>query len=143
MIVRSFGLWAALLLCSGQAQADTCPLEFLYGPTINVEMARTDAEMHRGLSGRTADQPHAMLFMWQTAEPRVFWMKDTDQDLDVGFIGATLRLDQILHMKANTTTYHYSASPAIWAVELPAGEFERLGLHTGMYLSPRGCMERF
>jgi len=55
------------------------------GPaTVIVELARTPEEWARGLSERNSlPQEGGMLFVFPTAEPRTFWMKDTRISLDM------------------------------------------------------------
>lgn len=120
--------------------ADYCELAFVSGQALPVELAVTLAQQAKGLSGRDLNDPHSMLFVWSQEAPRIFWMKDTDQDLEVGFFGDDLRLFHIEPMRAHTTDYHDSPRPARLALELRAGDFQRLQLGIGSQLAPSGCL---
>ena len=104
----------------------------------NVPIARTNAEMNIGLSQRK-HAPNGMLFSWQTAEPRVFWMKDTWVDLSIGFFDANDVLFDIQTMQANTLQYHYSVQKTKTALELPQGKFKKIGLVVGSKLAKQDC----
>lgn len=56
-------------------------------PTIQVELARSDATRNRGLMyRRKLDSESGMLFTWDTESPRTFWMHNTCIPLDMLFI---------------------------------------------------------
>jgi len=80
-----------------------------------------------------------MLFSWEAAEPRVFWMHNTHVALSVGFISADGTLFAIEDMAPDTDDYHYSAGPATDALELVQGEFAQEGLRPGSRLLRREC----
>ena len=103
-----------------------------------MPIASTEAEMNIGLSQRK-HAPNGMLFSWQKAEPRVFWMKDTWVDLSVGFFDANGVLFDIQAMQANTLQYHYSVQKTKTALELPLGKFKKIGLVVGSKLSRQIC----
>lgn len=57
------------------------------GKTFNVEIAQTDAEHTKGLSGRDFLAPDAgMLFIFPSSDIHTFWMKDTLIPLDIIYI---------------------------------------------------------
>lgn len=54
---------------------------------FNVEIARTEEEMHKGLQGRDSLGPdEGMLFVYDEPDDVGFWMKDTSIPLDIVFI---------------------------------------------------------
>jgi uncharacterized membrane protein (UPF0127 family) len=130
------------LVVLSAANANACDLAFTTGQQLPVEVAVTLPEQAKGLSGRDLNDPHSMLFVWSEEAPRVFWMQNTDQDLEVGFFGDDLRLFAVEHMTARTTNYHYSPRPARLALELKAGDFQRLQLGIGSQLAISGCLAR-
>lgn len=98
-----------------------------------VEVAATPETRERGLMyrGRLAED-EGMIFIFAVEEPLVFWMKNTLIPLDVGFFDASGRLVNYRTMKpdpegtADSDRALYSSSgPALYAVETPAGWFER------------------
>lgn len=57
------------------------------GRVFSVEVARTDAEKAKGLSGRDyLDANSGMLFVFPAAEIWPFWMKDTKIPLDIIYV---------------------------------------------------------
>lgn len=63
------------------------PQVIINGKTINVEIAKTDTERQKGLSGRTSlDANAGMLFIFPKADIWPFWMKDTKIPLDIIYI---------------------------------------------------------
>lgn len=80
-----------------------------------------------------------MLFTWETAEPRVFWMRDTRVPLSIGFFDDTGLLFAIQDMQPETDDYHYSIKPASDALELEQGQFQAHGLREGDRLIERTC----
>ncbi len=58
-----------------------------------VEIADTDALREQGLSGRTSlDEKEAMLFVFETVEAQIFWMKDMKFALDIIFLDENLKI---------------------------------------------------
>jgi uncharacterized membrane protein (UPF0127 family) len=134
---------ALLFLASFPIYAtERCRLTFSSGAAIEAGVARTAAVQAQGLSGTTGN----LLFAWSNAEPRVFWMKDTPAPLDVAFIDAGGNVFDIQHMLVNKPdtalpAYYFSVDPAKYALELPAGEFTRMGINVGDQLAQLDCAE--
>ena len=81
-------------------------LSVLYGEQIRignevltVEVAKTHEERAKGLMGRT-DLPegHGMLFIYESPQRLVFWMKDTLIPLSVAFFDSDKEIINILDM---------------------------------------------
>lgn len=119
-------------------QTTKCTLNFSTGQILsNVPIAATQAEQERGLS-KTHDVSQGMLFIWEQAASRVFWMRDTWMPLQVGFFDQSGKLFQIEDMKPNTDTRHESAQPAKMALELAQGQYYALGFVVGKTVLLRG-----
>jgi len=134
-------VWLASgLAVQGSAQAQFedmqhCHLSFSNGLRIqDVPVARTQAEQSRGLSNRSDIGP-GMLFAWDQARPVSFWMKDTLVPLSIGFFDAAGVLFSIQDMTPHSLQSHPSVFPALHALELRQGDFQRLGLVPGTRLS--------
>ena len=70
-------------LVRGQIKFDDAPSR----PSIQVELARSDATRERGLMYRThLDSEAGMLFSWDDESKRTFWMRNTCIPLDMLFI---------------------------------------------------------
>jgi len=112
-----------------------CTLSFSHGLQIkNVPVARTPQEQSRGLSNRSDIGP-GMLFAWPDARPVTFWMKDTFVPLSIGFFDAAGVLFSIQDMTPQSLRTHPSVFPALHALELQQGDFQRLGIALGTRLS--------
>jgi uncharacterized protein len=103
---------------------------------VVVEIAETPEKRARGLMGRVLrDYSAGMLFIFEKAEPQIFWMRNTPTSLDIFFIDASYR---VLNIAARTTPMsdrHYtSAGPARIVVETMAGFADRFGIREGYSL---------
>jgi len=111
-----------------------CDLSFSNGLVLNgVPVARTPMEQSRGLSQRDDVGP-GMLFAWPDARPVSFWMKDTYVPLSIGFFDASGVLFSIQDMVPQSLKTHPSVLPALHALELQQGDFQRFGLALGTRL---------
>lgn len=137
-------LTVAFSIGSQQAQAtqltEKCDLHFSNGITLaGVPVVRTLEQQAKGLSKRDNVGP-GMLFSWDRAEPRIFWMRDTYVPLTIGFFDQTGLLFAVEDMQAETDDRHYSIQPALDALELARGEFQKYGLKEGVRLTARTCV---
>ncbi|MCK9468063.1 MAG: DUF192 domain-containing protein [Porticoccaceae bacterium] len=143
MGMAAVGLAIAFFAGDQKAQAvepsEACTLHFSNGVVLeSVPVARTKAQKAKGLSG-TDKVGRGMLFTWEDAEPRVFWMRDTRVPLSVGFFDAEGLLFGVVDMEPETDDYHFSIKPAADALELEAGQFQQYGLIKGVRLLNRTC----
>lgn len=106
----------------------------LGGQRYFVEVADDDAERARGLMFRDSlPADRGMLFIHEREEPQAYWMKNTRIPLDILYFSADLRLVS-LHRNvppclagARCPAYP-STGPALYVLELNAGEASRLGV---------------
>lgn len=106
----------------------------LAGERFQVEIAATDEARARGLMFRDELAPGTgMLFIHEREEPQAYWMKNTRIPLDILYFSADLRLVS-LHRNvppclagARCPAYP-STGPALYVLELNAGEASRLGV---------------
>jgi uncharacterized membrane protein (UPF0127 family) len=98
-----------------------------------AEIADTPETRGRGLMGRIlGDHMAGMLFLFESAEPQTFWMRNTPSSLDMFFVDDRRR---VLNIAADTTpmsdrTYS-SSGPAKYVVETKAGFAARFGIREG------------
>lgn len=105
---------------------------------LNLEVARTSAERQRGLMERTElDDNRGMIFVYDAPTRLVFWMKDTLLPLSIAFLATDGEIVDIQDMAPLDTTFHYSAQPAQYAVEVNQGYFDRRGVRVGDWLDLR------
>ncbi|MGD9020899.1 MAG: DUF192 domain-containing protein [Lysobacterales bacterium] len=130
-----FVLCAALaLVCTACAAGE--PSVELKGKRFSVEVADTREKQALGLMFRESMPPdHGMLFIFPSAAPRAFWMKNTRIPLDIMYFNADLEL---VSMSQNTPPCrtrrcpsYPSASPAMYVLELNGGTASELGVEVG------------
>ena len=100
--------------------------------TVHAEVARTYEERERGLMYREElAKGHGMIFVFPDAQTRSFWMKNTFIPLDIAYLDAELRIIDIQAMEPENLDSHPSALPAMFALEVPLGWFEEVGIAVG------------
>ncbi len=100
--------------------------------TLIVEVADNLEKSARGLMYRkNLNENEGMLFIFDSEEPRSFWMKNTFIPLDIGYFNAQRELIDIQtmepatsEMQTNIPTYP-SKGPAQYALEVQKGWFEK------------------
>lgn len=139
------GLWlwkAALLLAFGNlgalpAACSQLPAVVIHARpalvTVSVEIADTPDKRATGLMYRRDLAPDAgMLFLFPTAVPQKFWMKNTPLSLDMIFIGPTRRIVGIVaDTKPFTTNPLGPDEPSQYVLEVNAGFAAKYGLAVG------------
>lgn len=113
------------------------------GEAFTLEVARDNKAREKGLGGRSSLAPDAgMIFIFPRAEPRAFWMLDTEIDLDIiyvdplGFVTAVYtmpaepprRKDESIDSYRARLPRYPSVAPAQFAIELAAGKAKELGI---------------
>lgn len=101
--------------------------------TLAVEIAETPEARARGLMGRLlSDFMAGMLFIFDSAQPQTFWMRNTPGSLDMIFVDADRN---VLNVASHTTPMsdqlYSSAGPAKFVVEAKAGFADRFGIRPG------------
>ena len=127
-----------ILIRSGSVRPDG-KLEFL-GPggvavaAIDIEIAETAEARSKGLMGRSSlRMTDGMLFVFEQAEVRYFWMYNTPLSLDMIFINSEKRIVHIAESTLPMSTQTYGSQfPAQYVVEVRAGFVKFFKIHTGM-----------
>ena len=128
------------LLAGGCAHASGTWVE-LAGERYQVEVADDQESRARGLMFRESlPDGHGMLFVHEREEWLSYWMKNTLIPLDILYFDAERRLVGQQRQvppcppAARCGTYP-SQAPAMFVLELNAGEAERIGLQDGMVIT--------
>ncbi len=143
---RALHLAWALALAIVACDERGAPLDgrvVILGKEIAVEIADTPAAREQGLSGRPELAPDTgMLFLFDRASQREFWMKDMRFDLDIVWIREERIVDLSRHVPAPRTPEERSAparvrpsEPADAVLELPAGSVTLYGWAVGQRVS--------
>lgn len=127
------------------------------GERFEVELAATNASRLRGLGGRERlPASTGMLFVHDDDQPRGYWMKDCVVAMDIAFLDRQGRIVAMHRMTPEPprrdaealADYHArlkrypSRRPARYAIEVPLGDLERLGLRVGQDLPlPRAALD--
>lgn len=103
------------------------------------EMARTDEERRRGLSGRASLDPDAgMLFVFDQSWYHPFWMQDMNFSLDIVWLNHG-RVVDVATLRAASSSLplpdsHVPMAKADRALEVNAGLAKQLGLEPGAHV---------
>jgi uncharacterized protein len=105
--------------------------------TFKIWLADTPRRQSQGLMFvRSLPAQRGMLFVHESPKPIGMWMKNTFIPLDMVFIDAQGRIQQIV---PNTTPHSLetirSDQPALAVLEIGGGEAQRLGLKAGQLIS--------
>lgn len=131
-----------VISCSGQnsdqLQDEKPTASALYTIRINdqplqVEIAQTQEAASLGLMFRESlPEDQGMLFVFPRQQILSFWMRNTFIPLDIAFIDEAGVIVDIQRMAPLDESIHYiSAAPALYALEVNAGWFEKRGIKVG------------
>ena len=100
---------------------------------LQLELAMSPAERHRGLMGRQVlPNGQGMIFDFGRDQPLVMWMKNTPLPLDMIFINAQGEVvDLIPRTTPLSETYLPARRPARYVIEINAGEAAAAGVAVG------------
>ena len=113
----------------------TIQIQTAYGDTLSldVEVARTSRDRAKGLMHRAVlGDIDGMIFIWQDAALRQFWMKNTPLSLDILFFDEDGVLVHIAEAQIPfSESLIHSLLPAKYVLELPAGDSARRHIAIG------------
>jgi uncharacterized membrane protein (UPF0127 family) len=122
----------ALALLGGAVAAQMLLTLTVGNHTLQVEIADTALAWRQGLMNRPSlPENQGMLFVYPSAKPRSFWMKDTSIPLDVAFLNQAGVIFQIEPMQPYDEEHRVSRQPAWYALEVNQGWFAKRGIKVG------------
>jgi len=102
------------------------------GVSLTVEVADTPDLRERGLMERSALRPdHGMVFVYPDERQRSFWMKNTPLPLSIAYIDSQGRIVHMADMTPFDTSPVPSRRPAMYAIEVEQGWFDRKAVRVG------------
>ncbi len=137
MRLASFALYLAALLPLAGCATDGQAWVELNGQRFEVEVADDDAERNRGLMFRESlAEGSGMLFVHDAERPLAYWMKNTRIPLDIFYFDASRRLVSVSRgvppcSLGDSCPPYPSSAPALYVLELNAGQASALGAKAG------------
>ena len=122
------------LFISSAIATETLPLQEIQvgTQTLSVEIADEPHEHALGLMYRKSLPPQSgMLFVYDTAKPRAFWMKNTFIPLSIAYINEKGVIVHLADMTPLSTKSVPSIYPAQYALEVNQGWFEQHNIKKG------------
>ena len=122
---------AALALSACPRTLPLIPVQ-IGGVEFRVEVARSEEEKNRGLMHRRSlGERSGMIFVYEADEHLSFWMKNTTLPLTLAFLSREGEILQIEELKPLSLKPVTSTRAARYALELPLGSLQRLGVLPG------------
>jgi hypothetical protein len=111
---------------------------------LNSEIADTPSGREKGLMfKKSMKESDGMLFVFDREQKLNFWMKNTYIPLDIAYIDKNGIINEIYHMKPLDVSLTYnSMKPAMFALEVNLGWFERHKIKTGSKIEFNGCLSK-
>lgn len=138
---RAALLLAAMVACASSRSPDAgrpparVVIETAAGQrhAVTVELARTEAELTRGLMHRERLAPDAgMLFLFDESEDHAFWMKDTLISLDMIFVDEGGRIVGVVERaEPRTLSLRSVGAPSRYVLEVNGGWAAAHGVRAG------------
>lgn len=100
--------------------------------TVETEIADTEETRNRGFMERESiPDGTGMLFVFEKAQRLSFWMKNTPHPLSIAFIDSHGKIRDIFDMKPYSVASTISTVSCRYALEVPQGWFEKVGVTVG------------
>lgn len=127
------------ILLLSACSADNTPFVELNHQRYFVEIADDEGERALGLMFRKQmPENHGMVFIFDQAAPRSFWMKNTHIPLDIFYFDSALRLlniqENVPPCRSSRCPSYPSKGKAQYVLELNAGQAKKLNLQPGTVL---------
>jgi len=122
---------ACLALSACPRSLPSVPVQ-IGGQEFRIEVARSEEQKARGLMHRRSlGERSGMIFVYEADEHLSFWMKNTTLPLTLAFLSREGEILQIEELKPLSLKPVTSTRAARYALELPLGSLQRLGVLPG------------
>lgn len=99
---------------------------------VKAEIASTFEERKNGFMFRqTIPDGTGMLFIFEEEQILDFWMKNTPHPLSIAYIDKNGRIRDILDMTPYSLANVTSSTKVLYALEVPQGWYEKVGIKVG------------
>ena len=103
--------------------------------TLSCEMAISQQDQMKGFMNRkNIPQGTGMLFVFSTDRIARFWMKNTPTALSIAYIDYSGKIRDIFDMTPYSLSEVVSTGYVRYALEVPQGWFEKVGIKKGDFL---------
>lgn len=141
LVTLTFIAATSIIITGGpELASDTIDLT-INNRIFTLEIAKTPMEVTRGLMNRnTISEDGGMIFIFDSDEPRSFWMKDTLVNLDMIFVNYSNHIVDINRnakpcIEAEDCISYQSSAPAKYVIEFNADVAEEMGLEIGQQIN--------
>ena len=133
-VTAVFFILALTVLVSCGENMETAEM-IIGGRSFTVEIARSPSERQQGLMHREElGKNRGMLFVFEYDQKLSFWMKNTHIPLDIAYIAKDGTIKEIHRLKPRSEKPVQSVHSVRYALEVPQGTFEELGIGPGYKL---------
>ncbi len=147
VILLAAGLLLAVYLCVSDQRADekVALLPAISLSDMHIEVADTDEERVRGLSGRAeVPESYGMLFVFEKPTRPGFWMKDMLVPIDIIWLkdtGEVVGVEREVSPETFPNVF-YPPRDVLYVLEVAAGSAERRGFSLGKTLDIKETIEK-
>lgn len=131
LIIVGFGIWVFGNKVKEEKKTSVLKINNV---VLNIEVADTDAERVKGLSGRDAlAENSGLLFVFEREAYYSIWMKEMNFPIDIAWLDKNKK---IIHLESNVSPDTYpktfvSKYPALYVLEVNAGFFSKNNIKVG------------
>lgn len=110
---------------------------------VKAEIASTDSERNHGfMFRRNIPDGTGMLFVYDYDHIMYFWMKNTPHPLSIAYIDYKGEIKNIFDMTPYSEASLASTVSVRYALEVPQGWFEKVGVKTGDFLDLKDIRQK-
>jgi len=132
-VQRSFKFFIYILFASGINASEIIPIEDYLS---ELEIASNYQDRRKGLMFREElSEDFGMIFAWDSKKIQCMWMRNTLVPLSVAYMDNIGEIIDIYDMVPLSKTSVCSKKPALYALEVNKGWFEKKGIRVGDILT--------